>query len=141
VDWPNVLAVADENARAAGVAARFHRLPGSAFNVPFGDGFDVVLLPNFLHHFDAVGCQQLLKKVHAALAPGGRVVIVEFVPDDDRRGPDDAVRFAAVMLAGTPGGDAYTFAEYKAMLQQAGFTHAVCHDLPPSPARVVIAQR
>ena len=141
LDWQNVLAVADEHARAAGVADRFHTLPGSALEVPFGDGYDLVLLPNFLHHFDPPTCERLLAKSRGALAPGGRVVIVEFVPNDDRSGPADAVRFGLVMLAGTPAGDAYTFAEYQTMLRNAGFEPPALHELPPSPARVVIATR
>ena len=139
LDWPNVLTVAKENARQAGVATRFHTRPGSAFEVPFGGPYDLVLLPNFLHHFDPRTCEQLLAKAHGALSPGGRVVIVEFVPDDDRLGPPAAVRFALVMLASTPAGDAYTFGEYRAMLQHAGFGRATLHELVPSPARVVIA--
>jgi SAM-dependent methyltransferase len=140
LDWKNVLAVAEEHARAAGVSARLRMLAGSAFEVPFGDGYDLVLLPNILHHFDPPACEQLLAKARAALAPSGRVVIVEFVPDDDRSGPPDAVRFALVMLAGTPAGDAYTFAEYATMLRSVGFGRASLHELPPSPARVVIAE-
>jgi len=141
LDWPNVLTVARDNARAAGVAERFDPLPGSAFDVPFGGPYDVILLPNILHHFDQSACERLLKKVHGALVPGGRVVIVEFVPDDDRSGPPDAVRFALVMLAGTPAGDAYTFGEYRTMLAHAGFGSPSLHELAPSPARVVIAGR
>src|SRR5262249_9754873 len=52
LDWPNVLAVAAENARAAGVAGRHALLPGSAFEVDWGGPYEVVLLTNFLHHFD-----------------------------------------------------------------------------------------
>jgi len=141
LDWQSVLAVADENARAAGVAARFHQIVGSAFEVPFGDGYDLVLVPNFLHHFDPPTCEGLLRKMRAALAPGGRVVIVEFVPDEDRMGPPEAVRFSLTMLAGTPAGDVYTFAEYQTMLRNAGFASATLHELQPSPARVVIAGR
>lgn len=141
LDWKNVLTVAKEHAEAAGVADRFRALPGSAFEVPFGDGYDVILLPNFLHHFDPPTCEQLLAKVRAALAPGGRVVIVEFVPNEDRQGPADAVRFGLVMLASTPGGDAYTFEEYRWMLERAGFARATLHDLPPTPTRVVIGER
>jgi ubiquinone/menaquinone biosynthesis C-methylase UbiE len=140
LDWTNVLAVAEEHARTAGVSARFRTLAGSAFDVPFGAGYDVVLVPNFLHHFDPPACERFLAKARAALAPGGRVVIVEFVPDDDRSGPPDAVRFALVMLAGTPSGDAYTLAEYQTMLRHAGFSRVTAHDLAPSPARVVIAE-
>jgi SAM-dependent methyltransferase len=139
LDWENVLAVAEANAHTAGVAARFRTRAGSAFEVPFGDGYDLVLLPNFLHHFDPPTCERLLAKARAALAPSGRVVIVEFVPDDDRLAPPDAVRFSLVMLASTPAGDAYTFAEYQTMLGHAGFGAASLHDLPPSPARVIVA--
>jgi ubiquinone/menaquinone biosynthesis C-methylase UbiE len=139
LDWRSVLAVAEEHARAAGVATRYHLLPGSALEVPFGQGYDLVLLPNFLHHFDPPTCETLLARSRAALAPGGRVVLVEFVPDDDRLGPPDAVRFSLVMLATTPGGDAYTFAEYRAMLERTGFRDPALHDLAPTPARVVVA--
>jgi hypothetical protein len=141
LDWKNVLAVADEHARAAGVSERFHKLPGSAFDVPFGDGYDLVLLPNILHHFDPPTCERLLGKARAALAPSGRVVIPEFIPNDDRMGPADAVRFSLGMLATTPAGDAYTFAEFQTMLRSAGFGRVTLHDLPPSPARVVLAAR
>jgi O-methyltransferase/methyltransferase family protein len=140
VDWKNVLAVAEEHARAAGLADRFRTIPGSAFDVPFGEGFDLVLLPNFLHHFDPPTCETILKKARAALAPGGRVVLVEFIPDDDRSGPPDAVSFSLVMLATTPSGDAYTFAEYKGMLERAGFHGATLYQLPPTPVRAVIAE-
>ena len=141
LDWANVLTVATENARAAGVSARFRTLAGSAFDVPFGDGYDLVLMPNFLHHFDPSGCERVLAKAHAALAPGGRVVIVEFVPQEDRLGPPEAVRFSIAMLAGTPAGDAYTFDEYRNMLDHAGFRDATLHDLAPSPHKVIIAKR
>jgi len=141
LDWKNVLVVAGENARAAGVAARFHTRAGSAFDVPFGEAYDLVLLPNFLHHFDPTTCERLLAKVRDALAPEGRVVIVEFVPDDDRSGPPDAVRFSLIMLASTPAGDAYTFPEFQSMLRHAGFEKATLHELLPSPGRVVIAAR
>jgi ubiquinone/menaquinone biosynthesis C-methylase UbiE len=139
LDWRSVLAVAEENARRAGVADRYHLLPGSAFDVPLGEGYSLVLLPNFLHHFDPPTCERMLAKARAALAPGGRLVIVEFVPDPDRSGPPDAVRFALVMLATTPRGDAYTFPEYQRMLEHAGFTEMTLHDLVPAPGRVIIA--
>src|SRR4029077_8278691 len=50
-DWKNVLEVATKNAQAMGVADRFHLLPGSAFDTDFGADYDLVLIPNFLHHF------------------------------------------------------------------------------------------
>ena len=141
LDWRNVLAVAHDNAAKAGVVMRYELRPGSAFEVEWGVGYDLVLLPNFLHHFDEDGCRDVLRRAHAALAPGGRVVIVEFVPNEDRVSPPEAAGFALTMLAGTPGGDAYTFAEYAAMLRATGFRDAMLHELAPSPNRVVLATR
>jgi len=141
LDWPNVLAVASEHAQANGVADRFRTLPGSAFDVDWGENYDLVLLPNFLHHFDPPTCERILAKARDALAPGGRVVIVEFVPNEDRLGPPEAVRFSVVMLASTPAGDAYTYSQYQRMLEHSGFAPAALHDLLPSPNRVIIAAR
>jgi len=141
LDWAGVLAVAEENARAAGVADRVHLLPGDAFKTDLGSGYDLVLLPNFLHHFDAPTCEQFLRRVRAALAPGGRAVVIEFIPNDDRVSPPDAATFALVMLATTPAGDAFTYAEYDEMLRRAGFPRTALHALPMVPQRVVIAER
>src|SRR5207253_3604413 len=67
VDWANVLEVAKENAQAAGVSDRYHTRAGSAFDVDYGNGYDLVLLTNFLHHFDPPTCEMLLRKVRSAL--------------------------------------------------------------------------
>jgi SAM-dependent methyltransferase len=141
LDWANVLAVAEETARKAGVIDRFRKLPGSALDVDFGDDYDLVLLTNFLHHFDPAGCERVLRKVHGALKPGGRAVTVEFVPNEDRVSPPEAATFSLTMLVTTPGGDAYTFAELERMMRNAGFARSELHELPPSFHRVVISTK
>jgi len=141
VDWPNVLEVAKENAEAAGVSDRYQTNPGSAFDVDYGTGYDIVLLTNFLHHFDKETCEMLLRKVHASLADGGRAVTLEFVPNDDRVTPPQAAGFSMMMLGVTPSGDAYTFAEIEQMFRNAGFARSELHDLPPTIQRVVISQK
>ena len=120
-DWKNVLEVAKANAEAMGVGDRYHLIPGSAFETDFGGGYDVVLIPNFLHHFDVATCTSFLKKVRGVLKPGGRVAIVEFIPNDDRVTPPTAAAFSMIMLVNTPSGDAYTFAEIASMAKNAGF--------------------
>lgn len=141
VDWANVLDVAQENARRAGVADRHRLLPGSAFEVDFGEGYDVALLTNFLHHFDPAANASLLRKVYASLKPGGRAVALEFVPDESRVAPADSAAFALIMLATTPAGDAYTFREYEAMFRTVGFDRCECFPLAPTMQHVVIAHR
>ena len=139
LDWECVLAVTEENALAAGIAGRFSKIVGNAFTVDLGSGYDAVLVPNFLHHFNVTECTNFLARVHGALRPGGYVVIVEFVPDEDRVTPPAAAGFSLVMIGTTPEGDAYTFAEYRRMLVSAGFRDAKLHALPPTAESVVIA--
>jgi ubiquinone/menaquinone biosynthesis C-methylase UbiE len=142
LDWPNVLEVAKENAEKLGAAARFQTIAGSAFEADFGPApYDVVLLPNFLHHFDVPTCERLLRKVRAALNEGGRVATLEFVPDENRITPPNSAMFALTMLATTPGGDAYTFAEYESMFANAGFGRSEQHDLPGVMQRLIVSYR
>jgi ubiquinone/menaquinone biosynthesis C-methylase UbiE len=141
LDWPAVLEVAQENARRFGVADRHRLKPGDAFDVDFGAGYDIILITNFLHHFDPPTCEKLLSKVRAALAENGCAVLLEFVPNPDRVTPPATAAFSMTMLASTPRGDAYTFAQLEAMLRNAGFTHSELHPLPPSPQQMVISRR
>ena len=141
LDWGKVLEVAKENASKAGVDDRYRTIVGSAFDVDYGQGYDLVLLTNFLHHFDQPTCEMLLRKVHAALAPGGRAVTLEFVPNEDRVTPPEAASFAVMMLGSTPAGDAYTFSELEKMMTAAGFVRSEIYALPPSIQQVVISQK
>lgn len=142
LDWANVLEVARENAQQAGVGERYHWLPGSAFDVEYGEGYDLILLTNFLHHFDAETNERLLHKVRAALKDGGKAVTFEFVPDEDRVSPPGAAMFSLVMLGSTPRGDAYTFSELERMFENAGYARSVSHQLPPGfPSQVIVSER
>jgi len=138
-DWASVLQVAKENAQRAGVGDRHTLLPGSAFDVELGKDYDLVLVTNFLHHFDLPTNESLLRKIHASLKPGGRVVILEFVPNEDRVSPPETAGFALIMLGSTRAGDAYTYSEYQAILRNAGFKRDELHPLPPTPNQAIVA--
>lgn len=141
LDWPAVLDVASENAEKAGVSGRHNRLPGSAFDVEFGNGYDVVLLTNFLHHFDAPTCTSLLRKVHGALNDGGRAVTLEFVPNEDRVTPAEQAAFSLMMLATTASGDAYTFRQLESMAAAAGFANSELHRMEGPPQSVIVSTK
>jgi hypothetical protein len=137
VDWAGVLTVASENAAKMGVASRHLALAGDAFKVDWGAGYDIALMTNFLHHFDAATCTALLTKVAASLKPGGRVAILEFVPNEDRISPPMPAMFAMQMLGDTPSGDVYTLADLTTMLKAAGFSTVSGHPLH-GPETVVV---
>ena len=141
VDWAPVLEVADENAMKGGVADRFRKIPGSAFEVDFESGYNIVLITNFLHHFDIATNEGLLRKVYAAMAPGGRAVTVDFIPNEDRVTPPQDAAFSLMMLGATASGDAYTFSEYDRMFRSAGFSRNELRELAPSPQRVIVSYK
>jgi SAM-dependent methyltransferase len=138
LDWAPVLRVALENAKKAGVQDRYNMIPGSAFDVYFAGPYDVVLLTNFLHHFDRPTNVGLLKKVRDALKPGGCAATLEFVPNDDRISPPMPAAFALTMLATTASGDAYTYPELHDMYADAGFAKISRHPIPRSPHTIVM---
>jgi hypothetical protein len=113
------------------------RSPGSAFEVDWGIGYDLVLLPNFLHHFDKETCGGLLKKVRASLTVEGKTLAVEFVPNPDRISPPMPATFAALMLATTQKGDAYTEEDLSGIARAAGFRGVTVTPLPPSAESLV----
>lgn len=141
VDWPTVLDVARENARAAGVESRVHFLPGDAMDIDLGEGYDLILLANFLQILDPIRIHSLLPRLHRALVPGGRVVTLGFIPDENRVTPPGIAAFAIMMLAATPGGDAYTFSDYERMFRAAGFSSSEFISLPGSPQRIVVSRK
>jgi len=105
------------------------------------EAYDLVLIPNFLHHFDPPSCTNFMRKVHAALAPGGRAAIAEFVPNPDRISPPTAAAFSMMMLATTPAGDAYTFVELESISKNAGFARVEMTAEEVGLDRLVIAYR
>ena len=140
-DWKNVLEVAQKNAQAMGLGDRYHVLPGSAFDTDLGSGYDLVLITNFLHGFNLPTCTTFMRKVHAALAPGGRAAIAEFVPNPDRVSPPIAAAFSLMMLVATPCGDAYTFAELDEISKDAGFARVELAAPEIGRNRLVVAYR
>lgn len=141
LDSEPVLGVAQETAQRLGVADRWSALPGDAFTTDPGSGYDLVLVTNLFHHFDPSECEKLMRRFHAALAPGGRCVTLEFIPTEDRLSPEVPASFSIVMLATTAAGDAYTFSEYAAMFERAGFAGSEHVTLARSPESLVVSRK
>jgi cyclopropane fatty-acyl-phospholipid synthase-like methyltransferase len=109
--------------------------------VDFGGAYDLVLVTNFFHHFDQQECERLMRKIFAALAPGGRCVTFDFIPNDDRVSPATPAAFAMNMLANTPSGDVYTFSQFENMFRNAGYASSKLHPLMKSPESIVISTK
>jgi hypothetical protein len=107
--------------------------------VELGENYDLVLLTNFLHHFDQQVCVDLLKKVHRSMTPGGVLITLEFVPNQDRVSPPIPASFSMMMLGLTPAGDAYTNEQLSRMMSEAGFGRNELIPVPQSPQHILVS--
>jgi len=134
VDWPGVLPATRRVAARFGLADRFTFVAGDLVNAPFGTGHHVATLGHILHSEGEANSRSLLKKTFDALAPGGTIAVAEFVANDARTGPPNAMIFAVNMLVNTDAGDTFTMAEITRWLTEAGFKDVRTLDAPgPSP--------
>jgi len=140
VDWPQVLEVTRRVAARHGLADRLTTAAGDFSEADFGTGHQVATIGHILHSEGVDRSKHLLRKVFAALAPGGTVAIQEFVPNDERTGPPHTLIFAVNMLVNTEAGDAFTFAEMSAWLQEIGFVNPRLLEVP-SVSPLVLADK
>jgi ubiquinone/menaquinone biosynthesis C-methylase UbiE len=89
--------------------------------------FDVVIASNLFHLFDEATNEKLLETMTRALRPGGRIVINEVVPDDERRRSTYTLLFGLQAYLNTPGGRSYTFREMADWLARAGYETPQAH--------------
>ncbi len=120
-DLPAVAERAKSRFATAGLAQRAQAIGGNFLSDPLPTGFDIVSLVRVIHDHDEQRALTILRAIHAALPPGGTLLLAE-------------------PMAGTPGaeamGDAYfgfyllamgrgrarTAAQLSALLTQAGFS-------------------
>lgn len=140
VDWPRVLKVTRRIAKRHGVADRLTVSPGDLLKANFGRGHQVATIGHILHSEGPERSLRLLRKTFAALAPGGTIVISEFMPNEDRKGPPQALMFAVNMLVHTENGSTFTFREISEWPRKVGFKNPRL--LPaPAPSPLVLATR
>ena len=123
IDYPGVIPVTREFASKCGVADRYEYREGDYHEVDFGVGdFDLAILGHIVHSERPANAKELITRIERALRARGRLLIGEFVPNDERSAPATPLLFGLNMLINTAHGDVYTMLEYRAWLREAGFT-------------------
>jgi len=140
VDWPNVLEITKKVAKQNGVGDRLKTSAGDLQAADFGKGHQVATLGHILHSEGVERSRKLLRKTFEVLAPGGTIAIQEFLPNEERTGPPNALIFAVNMLAMTEVGGTYTFGEISGWLKEAGFVNPRLLEVP-SVSPLVLATR
>jgi hypothetical protein len=103
LDLPAVCTVAAQYAEKHGVSSRVTTVPGNMFADAWPTGHERILMSDIFHDWDDAQCLQLAKRAHAALPPGGRLMLHEMLLNDSKDGPAAAVAYSMVMVFVTEG--------------------------------------
>jgi acetylserotonin O-methyltransferase len=135
-DLPEAVALAREIVGASPASDQIEVVAGDFFVDALPEG-DLYSLGRILHDWSESKILLLLKRIHDRLPSGGAVLIAEKLLEPDKSGPLWAQMQNLNMLACTEGKER-TVSEYKAILEQVGFT-TVLGATTPSPLDAVLA--
>jgi len=117
LDTPEVVELATAEGAAAECADRIEFVGGDYHTSDFGQGYDLVLIASVLHQEAADGAAALVCRSAVALAPGGRLVVLDFSIDDARQGSLMGALFAINMRSF---GDTHTEPAIRGWMEAAG---------------------
>ncbi len=135
-DLPVVRPVFEDFIASFGLGHRVHFAEGDFFKDPLPSA-DVIVMGHILHDWDLAQKRALVRKAHAALAPGGRLLVYDAIIDDERRQNTFGLLMSLNMLIETPGGFDYTAAEAIGWMREAGFGTTRVEALPDGHSMVV----
>jgi len=140
-DWPGVLEVTKKFVERFNLDARFSYLPGELSEVDLGqDSYDLVILGHICHSEGREKSRKLFSRAHRSLKQGGKLLIADMIPDDERRSAVFPLLFAVNMLINTTEGNTFTMAEYREWLQDAGFKDINTIEAP-GPSPLIVASK
>ena len=129
-DLPEVIPLTRAYIEGEGLSERIDTATGDYTTDPLPGGYDLVFLSAIVHSNGPEANAALIDKCAAALRPGGRVVVVDFIMDDDRTTPAHGALFALNMLVATSAGDTFTESEVRGWLAAAGLEGMTRMDTP-----------
>jgi SAM-dependent methyltransferase len=103
--------------------------------------WDIIVLASVLHEHPPSEARQLLNKAHAALAPGGLLVVVDFDLSTNHTSPYVGAIFQLTSMLENPAAVVYDAEQMQALIQAAGFKDIHSAVLPGGPMRATWARR
>ena len=122
IDQGPVLQVTGENVEKANLRSRIELIQGDFFKDPYPEGISSISLSNVLQDWSKENRMKLIYRSYHALPPGGMLIIMECMFDEEHHGPLLSALMSLNMLIETAGGENYSAGETEHMLRIAGFS-------------------
>jgi len=139
-DLPNIIPLTARYIASSGFSTQVDTKTGDYLADDFGKGYDLVFMSAIIHINSPEENQLLIRKGAEALNPGGKLVILDHIMNEDRTQPPVGAVFALNMLVGTFHGDTYTEKEIGSWMQDAGLSEIVMK-VTPSGTQLMIGKR
>ncbi|MBT3880363.1 MAG: methyltransferase [Candidatus Scalindua sp.] len=120
LDLSGTLEITKELIFNSNVRNRIHLIEGD-FNKEIKGQYDVAFLSNIIHGEGEIENMALMKRIYNALNSGGKIIIQDFILDNDKTSPPFPALFSLNMLLFTENGRTYSFEEIEGWLEKAGF--------------------
>ena len=138
LDLPGVVEIAAEILAEMGVSERVKTQPMDYLQDPFPTGNDVVLISGVFHRESPETCRGFLQRAHAALVPGGLLVVSDVFTDAGGSSPPFAALFGLNMLLTANDGGVHADTDVAAWMEAEGFREIKRSPFPPPmPHRVI----
>ena len=121
-DLPNVVPITKGFIEKENFTDKIRTYSGDYTADDLPTGFDLVFLSAIIHSNSLAVNQGLIKKCFLSLNKNGRIIIQDWIMNNDRTQPTSGAIFAINMLVGTEAGDCFTEQEVTEMLTNGGFT-------------------
>jgi ubiquinone/menaquinone biosynthesis C-methylase UbiE len=141
LDFPPVVDVARTYREEAGLTARIDLLPGDAVNTPWPSDQDVVLLSYLLSALADAEIDIVLAKAQTSLAPGGLLIVHDFMLDDAAPGPAFAALWFLQYLAYRSDGVSFSAETLAGRLRDHGFVPAPSEVLIPETTKTILSRK
>ncbi len=139
LDTPEVVPLTTEYVSQAGVASQVRVRAGDMLSGDLGSGYDLIMLNAICHMFSEEQNRHLFRRIHQALAKGGRLAVQDFILNPEKTGPTHAALFSLNMLVGTEAGASYSEPEYTDWMKAAGFNDVSRVNLP-GPSDLIVGR-
>jgi SAM-dependent methyltransferase len=130
------LQIAKRLIRERGLTKSIKLIEGDFLKADFGYGYDLILMSQILHSNSPEDCKLIIHKGYHALQKNGRLLIHDFILNEDKISPLSTAIFAVNMLVNTPEGRTYTQGEITEWMKRAGFRDITCYDVTPASRAV-----
>lgn len=136
-DLPNVIPITEKFIEKEGFSGRIKTVVGDYTSDDLPEGFDLLFLSAIIHSNSLEVNRDLIKKCFKSLNKDGRIVIQDWIMNNDRTQPAAGAIFAINMLVGTEAGDCFTEDEVTDILISAGFTNITRKELETGSSQMI----